>query len=252
MRVAVVNRKGGVGKSAVALGLAAAWAKQGRRVLLVDLDPQATATRTTDVAVSGPGGADLAMHGRPVEEVHQRVDAPWGLDVLAATQTLAGWDSDPSRLNREWRLSRALEGSTGSYDHVVVDCPPALGILVVNALAAASHALLVSEATGSAVDGLGMACELIDEVRQHMHPGLQLAGVVLNAVDERERESRHFVTEVRTAFGELCLEPVVPRRTAVRQAMSAHVPVHHLATERGGARQVSDAYARIATQLEER
>lgn len=249
MRVAVMNRKGGVGKSAIALGLAAAWSKEGKRVLLVDLDPQATATRTTDVTVSDSGGADRALHGEPIAEVQQQVPPPWALDILAASHSLAGWDSEPSRLNREWRLARSLDAANGAHDHVVIDCPPALGILVVNALAAASHALLVTEATGAAVDGLGLAWNLIDEVRQHMHPALQIAGVVLNAVDERERESRHFVNEVRTAFGVRCLEAVVPRRTAVRQAMSAHVPVHSLTA--AGAVQVSDAYARIATQLGE-
>lgn len=249
MRLAVLNRKGGVGKSAVALGVAAAWARQRKRVLLVDLDPQATATRTTDVAVAGTGGADHVLHGETVAEAQQQVGEPWALDILAATHALAGWDSDPTRLNREWRLARALDASNGSHDHVVIDCPPALGILVVNALAAASHVLLVTEATGASVDGLGLACELIDEVRQHMHGELQIAGVVLNAVDERERESRHFITEVRSAFRDQCLEAVVPRRTAVRQAMSAHVPVHQLTS--AGAREVSDAYVRIAAQLEE-
>ncbi len=249
MRLAVLNRKGGVGKSAVALGVAAAWARNGRRVLLVDLDPQATATRTTDVTVVGTGGTDMVLHGQSVGEAQQQVGEPWGLGILAATHALAGWDSDPSRLNREWRLARALDSSNGSHDHVVIDCPPALGILVVNALAAASHALLVTEPTGAAVDGLGLAYELIDEVRQHMHTDLEVAGVVLNAVDERERESRHFISEVRSAFGDRCLDRVVPRRTAVRQAMSAHVPVHQLAS--AGAREVSDAYGRIAAQLEE-
>ncbi len=249
MRLAVLNRKGGVGKSALALGLAAAWAKQGRRVLLVDLDPQATTTRTTDVEVVGAGGADQAFHGQPIADVEQRVGPPWDLDVLAATQALAGWDSDPGRLNRERRLARALEAANGSHDHVVIDCPPALGILVVNALTAATHALLVTEATGSAVDGLGLACQLIQEVREQMNPELRLAGVVVNAVDEREREARHFLAEVRSAFGDSVLDPVVPRRTAVRQAMSAHVPVHDLSAE--GAKQVSDAYDRIATRLEE-
>jgi chromosome partitioning protein len=249
MRLAVLNRKGGVGKSAIALGLAAGWAQQGRKVLLVDLDPQATATRSTDVEVSGSGGADQVLHGQATEEAKQWAAEPWSLDVLSATQELAAWESDPGRVARELRLGRALDAANGTHDHIVIDCPPALGILAVNALAAATHVLLVTEATGAAVDGLGLACQLIEEVRQHIHGDLQIAGVVLNAVDERERESRHFVAEVRNAFGTRCLEPFVPRRTAVRQAMSAHVPVHHLTSD--GARQVSDAYARIASHLEE-
>lgn len=249
MRLSVLNRKGGVGKSAVALGLGASWAKRGRRVLIVDLDPQGTATRSTDAVAEEDRGTDAALHGRSVKEAAQQIGEPWNLDVLAATQGLAGWDSDPGRLNREWRLRRALDGADELYDYVLVDCPPALGILAVNALAATEHALLVTEPTGSAVDGLGLALQLLDEVRQHMHGDVALAGVVINAVDDRERESRHFVAEVRAAFGAKCIEPPVPRRTAVRQAMSAHVPVHSIPGE--GAMQVARAYDAIALQLEE-
>lgn len=245
----MLNRKGGVGKSAVALGLAASWAQRGRRILIVDLDPQGTATRSTDATAEADGGTDAALHGRPLDEAVQHLGPPWDLDVLGANQSLAGWDSDPNRLNREWRLRRALEGGGVAYDHIVIDCPPALGVLAVNALAASDHALLVTEATGAAVDGLGLAIQLFDEVREHMHEKLILAGVVVNAVDERERDSRHFLAEVRSVFAERCIEPPIPRRTAVRQAMSAHVPVHHLGTE--GANQVVAAYNAISSRLEE-
>ncbi len=246
MRTAILNRKGGVGKSAVALGLATAWALRGHRVLVIDLDPQGTASRTLDVWGREPD-VDAVLTGHSVADAIHKVGDPWHLDVLPASQTLAAWDTDPSRLNREWRLQNALD-SADTYDEVVIDCGPSLGILVVNALAAAHRALLVTEPSGASVDGLGLALQLIDEVRQQMHPKLQTAGVVLNAVDDRERESRHFVAEVRSAFGDRCLEPPIPRRTAVRQAMSAHIPVQTLVS--AGAREVSVALAAIATQLE--
>lgn len=230
----------------MAVGLATAWARRDQRVLLVDLDPQGTASRTLDVWGSEPD-VDAVLTGHSLADAVHKVGDPWHLDVLPASQALAAWDTDPSRLNREWRLRRAFEASD-TYDHVVIDCGPSLGILVVNALAAAQRALLVTEPSGASVDGLGLALQLIDEVRQQMHPELQMAGVVLNAVDDRERESRHFVAEVRSAFGDRCLEPPIPRRTAVRQAMSAHVPIQSLFT--GGAREVTAALDAIAEQLE--
>ncbi len=247
MRTAILNRKGGVGKSAVALGLASSWAQRDQRVLLVDLDPQGTASRTLDLWGSEPD-VDAVLTGDSLADAVHKVGDPWHLDVLPASQALAAWDSDPNRLNREWRLKKALE-PTDAYDHVVIDCGPSLGILVVNALAAAHRALLVTEPSGASVDGLGLALQLIEEVRQQMHPNLELGGVVMNAVDDRERESRHFVAEVRAAFGDRCLEPPIPRRTAVRQAMSAHVPVHTLTT--AGAREVTTALNALAEQLEQ-
>ncbi len=152
-------------------------------------------------------------------------------------------------LNREWRLRKALDAASG-YDEILIDCGPSLGILVVNALAAAERAVLVTEPSGASVDGLGLALQLVEEVRQHMHPALQTRGVIINAADDRERESRHFVEEVRAAFGERCLEPPIPRRTAVRQAMSAHVPIQSIASP--GAREVVAALDSIADQLETR
>lgn len=248
MRTAILNRKGGVGKSTVAVGLATSWARRGRRVLLVDLDPQGTTSRTLDVWGREPD-VDAVLTGHSLSDAVHKLGDPWNLDVLPASQALAAWDTDPNRLNREWRLHRAVE-STDAYEHIVIDCAPSLGILVVNALAAAHRALLVTEPSGASVDGLGLALQLIDEVRGQMHPGLRLAGVVINAADERERESRHFVEQVRTAFGAQCLEPPIPRRTAVRQAMSAHVPVQDLTTP--GAREVTAALDSIARQLETR
>lgn len=235
-----------MGKSAVAVGLAAAWARRDHRVLLIDLDPQGTASRTLDVWGKEPD-VDAVLTGLSLAEAVHKLGDPWHLDVLPASQGLAAWDSDPNRLNREWRLKKAL-GATDSYDHVVIDCGPSLGILVINALAAADRALLVTEPSGASVDGLGLALQLIEEVRQQMHPDLEMAGVVMNAVDDRERESRHFVAEVRSAFGDRCLEPPIPRRTAVRQAMSAQVPVQTLTT--AGAREITTALNAIAEQLE--
>ena len=173
----------------------------------------------------------------------------WHLDILSASQSLAVWDTDPNRLNREWRLRKALD-SADDYDEILIDCGPSLGILVVNALAAAERAVLVTEPSGASVDGLGLALELIDEVREHMHLALQTAGVIINAADDRERESRHFLEEVRAAFRDRCLEPPIPRRTAVRQAMSAHVPIQTIASP--GAREVTAALSNIANHLETR
>ena len=246
MRTALLNRKGGVGKSAVAIGLATTWAQRGQRVLLVDLDPQGTATRTLDVWGVEPD-VDAVLTGQSLAGATHKLGDPWHIDVLPASQALAAWDTDPNRLNREWRLRRALEADD-SYDHVIIDCGPSLGILVVNALAAADRAVLVTEPSGASVDGLGLALQLIAEVKQQMHPTLETAGVVINAADDRERESRHFVEEVRAAFGDRCFEPPIPRRTAVRQAMSAHVPVQSITTP--GAREVTSALNAIADQLD--
>ena len=128
MRTALINRKGGVGKSAVAIGLATTWAQRGRRVLLVDLDPQGTASRTLDVWGLEPD-ADAVLTGYSLQDATHKLGDPWHLDVLPASQSLAAWDSDPNRLNREWRLRKALDAAT-AYDEILIDCGPSLEILV--------------------------------------------------------------------------------------------------------------------------
>jgi len=228
--VAVLNQKGGVGKTTVTLGLASAAGAGGRRVLVIDMDPQGSATwvlgvdpQTTDVTVSD------VLSGRPLAEAIRPASTSlgWavGIDVVPAGDTLQGFEAGETG-----RLAAAFRGGhdvLDSYDAVLIDCPPSLGNLTTNALTAARHALLVVEPSALGLRGIGGVADAIDDVWDVSNPELELSGVVLNRVPAISNEAARRIAELQRIVGRRTIwKPPVPARVILNQAVGERRPVH--------------------------
>jgi chromosome partitioning protein len=203
MITAVVSKKGGVGKTTTSVNLAAALAATGRDVLLVDLDSQASASMSLGVPRSAlaPSVADVLLWGRPVRQAIRRTGVP-GLDLLTASVDLVSADIELGGLRRrEDRLAQVLERLRGEYEFVFLDCPPGLGLLAVNALAAADVFLVPVAPQFLAITGVDSLLAAADRIRQHHNPRLALAGMLLTLVDYRSNETRRNVDEMRRRYG---------------------------------------------------
>jgi chromosome partitioning protein len=218
--VAVCNQKGGVGKTTVCVNLAAELADQSLSVLVLDMDPQANATAQLDaeLGTAVPGSAlGMAVPAGP--------RWPAGIRVVPSSLKLANreQDQDPGR---EFRLRTALEGlDSTDVDVVLIDCPPSLGQLTVNALAAADAALLVTEPSAFSVDGLGQIVRTLATVRRALNERLELAGVVVNRHNDRRVDREEWVAFLREHYADHLIWPFVPEREGVRRAASASVPL---------------------------
>lgn len=202
MITAIVSKKGGVGKTTTAVNLAAALAVRGLRVLVIDLDPNASASLSLGVerARFAPGAADL-LCGRPLAETVRAT--VHGLDLVPATIDLATAEADLDRLARkEEALRRALEGDARRYDHVLIDCPSSLGVLSRNALVAADGYLVPSVPHFLALEGLEKLVEAVDRLRYRCHSETRLLGILPTLADYRAKTTRESVVALRRRFGE--------------------------------------------------
>ena len=246
---ALINLKGGVGKTAVTLGLAAAAAELGHRVLVVDLDPQANSTLCLAPDLDPDGDLtlnDVLAADQPGALVDAIRSTSWaGVDLVGAQLELDGRESDPAA-NSTHRLRRAMRGLTG-YDLVLLDCRPSVGRLTTNALVAADVALVVTDPDRAAIRGIGEAIRHLEVVAEDLNPALRLAGILVTRVDERQTEHAYRLEELLKAYAGTVLQPVIPRRTVVAQAYGAGVPVRQLGGPAG--REIADLYREHATQL---
>jgi len=225
--VAIANQKGGVGKSTTAINLGAGLAFQGERVLLVDLDPQGNSTSGlgVDRAAIEYSTYDLLVEDIPVEDVVEPSSVR-DLFVVPATIELAGAEIElVSMFSRENRLGNALEPVEDDYDFVLVDCPPSLGLLTVNGLAAADEVLIPIQCEYYALEGVSQLMKNIQLVQRNLNPQLEIEGVLLTMFDGRTKLASDVVAQVREHFGSTTYRTVIPRTVRLSEAPSYGEPI---------------------------
>lgn len=226
MIYAVVNQKGGVGKTTTSINLAACLAESGSRVLLVDLDQQANATSGLGGPRSGvPTVADVLLEGLPARAAIRPTAIP-NLDLLPSSPDLAAAAVElPGRAGREQLLTRALAAERAEYPFVFLDCPPSLDLVTINALVAADRLVIPVQCEYYALEGLSRLMETVEGIRARLNPGLRVAGMLMTMHDGRTRVSGEVVSEVRRHFPDLAFDTVVPRNVRLAEAPSHGLPV---------------------------
>ena len=225
--IAIINQKGGVGKSTTAINLGAALGEMGKQVLLVDLDPQGNSSSGLGVEKSQVQNCiyDVLLNDVPVEEVIIP-DVCEGLDLVPATINLAGAEVElVSEMARENRLKDAIGALRGKYDYIFIDCPPSLGLLTVNALVAADKLLIPIQCEFYALEGVTKLLDSMKRVKTRLNPTLDIYGVLMTMYDGRTTLSRQVVEEVRSYFGRLVFETLIPRTVKLSEAPSFGQPI---------------------------
>jgi chromosome partitioning protein len=225
--LAIANQKGGVGKTTTAINLGAALAELGYRVLVVDLDPQGNATTGLGVNARNLESSiyDVILHDVPIEDCIEPTNLR-NLFLVPATIDLAGAEIElVPAFSREMRLKRAIGNVLDDFDFLLIDCPPSLGLLTVNALAAAQEVAVPIQCEYYALEGLGQLLNNIERVRANLNPGLSVTTIIMTMFDARTRLAEQVVDEVRRHFGDRVCRSVVPRTVRLSEAPSFGQPI---------------------------
>ena len=245
--IACTNQKGGVGKTTTVVNLATYLALAGDRVLVIDLDPQGNATSGFGIEKRDVERSvyDALLGSVPVTELVVRTSV-LRLDLIPSSLALAGAEVELAGfIAREHRLANALEGVAANYDYVILDCPPSLGLLTVNALTAADSVLIPIQCEYYALEGLSQLTATINLVRDHLNPDLAIKGVVLTMFDARTNLSTEVAAEVRRHLGSTVYKTVVPRSVRLSEAPSHGLPIALYRPDSKGA----DAYRELTGEL---
>ncbi|MDO8963555.1 MAG: AAA family ATPase [Coriobacteriia bacterium] len=248
--LAVVNQKGGVGKSTTAVNLSAALGELGEKVLLVDLDPQGNATSGFGLNKNQRELCiyDALLGDTPIEAIIEPVESA-NVYVVPATISLAGAEIElVSAMSREGRLRGVLEPVVGDFDFVIIDCPPSLGLLTINALTASDGLIVPVQCEYYALEGLSKLLDSVRLVKTHLNPELDVFGAVMTMFDGRTRLSQQVVDEVRDFFDEKVFATLIPRAVRLSEAPSHGLPINLYDPNGKGA----EAYRALAQEVIDR
>ena len=244
--IAVANQKGGVGKTTTSVNLSAAFAEMGKRVLLIDCDPQGNATSGLGIEKDGLELSvyDALINEMPMEEII--IQTRFGLDIVPSVMDLAGAEVELVSLDdKQYRLKKAVELVKDKYDYILMDCPPSLGHVTLNALTAADSVLLPLQCEFYALEGLSQLLSTVQLVQEQLNEKLRIEGLVLTMYDSRTNLAEQVVEEVKTHFPDMVYATKIPRNVRLSEAPSFGKPIFAYASSSKGAQ----AYMSLAEEV---
>jgi chromosome partitioning protein len=246
--ISIANQKGGVGKTTTTINLSSLLAAAEKRTLLIDIDPQANSSSGLSVTNHNPSVYEVLVGTKNIKEVIINTFMPF-LDMLPSNINLVGAEIEMVDMeNRETLLKRAIQNVTDSYDYVLIDCPPSLGLLTLNSLTASDSVLIPVQCEYFALEGLGQLLNTINIVKKHFNKDLAIEGVLLTMFDQRLRLSHQVAEEVRKYFGEKVFNTVINRNVRISEAPSYGKPIILYDAISSGAQN----YMQLASELLER